>query len=332
VTKPSGQSVFLAAVLVASAVLLGYLALTGDGFAESQASGSKRTTGAQLALRDIPFDGAAAYEYLKEICEFGPRRSGSDAMVKQQKYLENHFSRLGGRVSRQEFHARHPITGQPVEMANLIVEWHPERRERVLLCAHYDTRPFPDRDRRRPRGRFVGANDGASGVAVLMELGKRMGRLKGGVGVDFVLFDGEELVYRDGDPYFLGSEYFATDYANDPPEHRYRWGVLLDMVGDKDLLLPQEGHSVEWEDTRPLVDEIWRVAGRLGVREFVPQKGDRVLDDHLKLRDVAKIPTCDIIDFDFQHWHTEQDVPGNCAALSLAKVGWVVEEWLKGLK
>jgi hypothetical protein len=81
-----------------------------------------------------------------------------------------------------------------------------------------------------------------------------------------------------------------------------------------------------------LVDEIWRVAGRLGVSEFVPQVGASVLDDHIKLHDVAGIPTCDIIDFDFEHWHTEQDVPQSCSALSLAKVGWVVEEWLKGLK
>jgi hypothetical protein len=333
VTKPSGQSVFLAAVLIGSAMLLGYLALTGDGFAENQRAGGQGKPGAKLTLNDIPFDGAAAYEYLKGLCQFGPRRSGTEAMTKQQKYLEDHFKRLGGHVTRQEFRARHPISGQPVEMANLIIQWHPKRQDRVLLCAHYDTRPFPDRDRRRPRGRFIGANDGASGVAVLMELGKRMPALEGRYGVDFVLFDGEELVYREGDAYFLGSEYFAKDYANDPPEHyRYRWGVLLDMVGDKDLLLPKEGHSVQWEDTRPLVDDIWRVAGRLGVSEFVPQVGATVLDDHIKLHDVAGIPTCDIIDFDFEHWHTEQDVPQNCSALSLAKVGWVVEEWIKGLK
>jgi hypothetical protein len=229
----------------------------------------------------------------------------------------------------QEFQVRHPQTGKAVAMANLIVEWHPDRKERVLLCAHYDTRPYPDRDRRRPKGRFIGANDGASGVAVLMELGKHMAELKGPVGVDFVLFDGEELVYQDGDKYFHGSERFATAYAQSPPKHRYRWGVLLDMVGDKQLTIPKEGHSVTWDDTRPLVTEIWGVAATLGVREFLPQIGGHVLDDHIALHDIAKIPTCDIIDFDFPAWHTEADVESNCSPLSLAKVGWVVHEWLK---
>jgi hypothetical protein len=148
--------------------------------------------------------------------------------------------------------------------------------------------------------------------------------------VDFVLFDGEELVYQDGDPYFHGSEHFAKSYADEPPAHRYRWGVLLDMVADKNLQLLQEWHSVSWPDTRPLVGEIWSVARELGVREFIPQVGHRVLDDHIALHDIAKIPTCDIIDFDYPAWHTEQDVPSNCSPVSLAKVGWVIHEWLKG--
>ena len=162
-----------------------------------------------------------------------------------------------------------------------------------------------------------------------MELGKHMAALKGPIGVDFVLLDGEELVYREGDPYFLGAERFATTYAQSPPKHRYRWGVLLDMVGDKDLQLYQEGHSVGWTDTRPLVAEIWGMAAKLGVREFIPQVKHQVLDDHTKLHDVGGIPTCDIIDFDYPSWHTEQDVPTSCSALSLAKVGFVIHEWLK---
>jgi hypothetical protein len=250
-------------------------------------------------------------------------------MARQQKLLAAHFEKLGGKVAMKEFRVRHPVSGKPVEMANLIVEWHRKRKERVLLCAHYDTRPYPDKDPRNPRGRFIGANDGASGVALLMEMGKHMKALKGAVGVDFVLFDGEELVYREGDPYFYGSERFATTYAQSPPEHKYRWGVLLDMVADKDLQLLQEWHSVSWEDTRPLVGEIWGIAAKLGVREFVPQVGARMLDDHIKLHDIGKIPTCDIIEFDYPAWHTEQDVPANCSPLSLAKVGWVVLEWVK---
>jgi glutaminyl-peptide cyclotransferase len=335
VRVPSGQTVFLWLVVAASSVLIGYLVATGDnGWAGNRAQpvepqDAGKPARAKTRLNEIPFDGEQAYEYLKQICALGPRFSGSTGMAQQQKLLVAHFEKQGGKVRMQEFRVRHPLTGRPVEMANIIVEWHPERKERVLLCAHYDTRPYPDQDRRNPRGRFIGANDGASGVALLMEMGVHMKALKGNVGVDFVLFDGEELVYREGDPYFYGSERFATTYAESPPAHRYRWGVLLDMVGGKDLQLFQEGHSVAWADTRPLVGEIWGLAARLGVREFIPQVRHQVLDDHIKLHDIAKIPTCDIIDFDYPAWHTEDDVPANCSALSLAKVGWVVEEWLK---
>jgi glutaminyl-peptide cyclotransferase len=333
-SKISGQSLFLLAVVAASSLLVGYLVATSDGWAVKAVQPSAEKLPAQgdrrkVASNKIPFDGAQAYEYLKQICDLGPRFSGSTGMARQQKLLVEHFEKLGGKVQLQEFPVRHPQSGARVEMANLIVQWHPERKERILLCAHYDTRPYPDQDPRRPRGRFIGANDGASGVALLMEMGKHMAALNGPVGVDFVLFDGEELVYEDGDPYFHGSERFATTYAEKPPAHKYRWGVLLDMVADKDLQLLQEWHSVSWVDTRPLVGQIWGVARELGVREFVPQVGDRVLDDHIKLHDIAKIPTCDIIDFDYPAWHTEQDVPANCSAASLAKVGWVVHEWLK---
>ena len=316
--KLSGQTIYLGAIVVLAGALLGYLALTSNGEAGVR----------EMQLADIPFDGQQAYAYLQDICDLGIRSSGSPGMTAQQDLLIRHFEQLGATVSRQEFTARHPQTGAAVPMANLIVEWHPERRERILLAAHYDTRPYPDRDLRNPRGVFIGANDGASGVALLMELGREMPSLAGNVGVDFVLFDGEELVFREGDPYFLGSTHFAEQYVMSPPAHRYRWGVLLDMIGDSELHLPQEGHSISWPDTRPLVHAIWNKAKELGVKEFRHRKGQEVRDDHLPLRNTARIPTCDIIDFDYPYWHTEQDVPARCSALSLAKVGWVVREWL----
>jgi Zn-dependent M28 family amino/carboxypeptidase len=185
----------------------------------------------------------------------------------------------------------------------------------------------------------VGANDGASGVAILAELGHHMASVAE-VGVDFVLFDGEEFVFDDDrDKYFIGSEYFARDYATKPPTHRYRYGVLLDMVGDANLQIFQEGNSVTWRDSAPLVYDIWRTARGLGVREFIPRPGHTIRDDHLALHDIAGIPSCDIIDFDYprpgargSYWHTTLDTPDKCSPLSLAKVGWVVLEWLKGLE
>ena len=102
------------------------------------------------------------------------------------------------------------------------------------------------------------------------------------------------------------------------------------MIGDADLQILQERNSMAWRDTRPLVGQIWETARRLGVREFVPRKMlFEVQDDHIKLHNIAKIPTCDIIDMDYPSWHTRQDLPEKCSALSLAKVGWVMQEWLK---
>jgi hypothetical protein len=288
--------------------------------------------GRTLRLEDIPFDGAAAYRHLERICQFGPRPSGSAAMQAQQKFLVDYFEKLGGQVTLDRFRYRNPADGSPVDMANLIVVWHPQRKERILLCAHYDTRPFPDQDPVNPRGTFLGANDGASGVAVLMELAKAMPGLPGPLGVDFVLFDGEEYVFTENDRYFLGSEWFARQYVNEPPKYRYRAAVLLDMVGDSDLQIYQERNSVSWPESRPLAEAIWRTAARLGVREFIPRVKHEIRDDHLQLYYLAKIPACDVIDFDYPYWHTQQDTPQRCSPLSLAKVGWVIQEWLKNLR
>jgi Zn-dependent M28 family amino/carboxypeptidase len=280
-------------------------------------------------------------EYMKAQCDFGPRPSGTPAMARQQDYLVKHFESCGAKVVRQSFDLRHPETGNPITLANLIIQFEPERRERVVLCAHYDTRPYPDRDSIRPKGRFVGANDGASGVAVLMELAHHLPQLKTRWGVDLVLFDGEELVYDDRrDRFFLGSEHFAREYAAQygelkPSDRPYRWGVLLDMVGDAQLQIYQEVNSVTWKDTRPLVDELWATARRIGVNEFLSRPRHEVRDDHLALHDIAGIPACDVIDFDYpriggaSYWHTEADTPDKCSPESLAKVGAVLWTWLK---
>jgi len=279
------------------------------------------------------FSGDRAMEHLETICRLGPRPSGSPAMDRQRALLAEHFRAAGATVTGQAFQIRDRRTGKPVHLENLVVSWHPDRRDRVLLAAHYDTRPFPDNDPVDPRGVFLGANDGASGVAVLMELAAAMPALPGPVGVDFVLFDGEEYVFAPRDPYFLGSTFFARQYAADQKAgrlpHAYRYGVLLDMVADRDLEIWQEQHSVDWPDTRPVVDSIWDVARRLGVRQFVPRPKHAVQDDHLPLRMIAGIPTCDVIDFDYPAWHTTADVPAACSAESLAAVGEVMLAWLR---
>lgn len=272
-------------------------------------------------------DSLRAYGYLVKLCTFGPRPSGSPGMTAQRAWIAEQFEKAGGQVRLQEFDARHPQTGTPVRMANVIVAWHPEAKERVLLCCHYDTRPFPDRDPRNPKGRFVGANDGASGVALLLEMAHSMKSLPVTYGVDFVLFDGEELVFDPNDPYFLGSEHFAKQYRDSPPAHRYVWGVLVDMIGDADLQIAPERFSAE-KYAPELVRSIWGTAKRLRVDEFLPEARYEVRDDHVPLNEIAGIPTCDLIDFDYPYWHTQEDVPRRCSGASLRKVARVLLTWL----
>ncbi len=323
-----GRKLYTALAVVAVGVAVGSYLLSSNGGTENHAAAAT----SPLRLEDIPFNGTRAYEYLGQICAIGRRPSGSPGMAAQQKLLTEHFTRLGGQVELQPFRGRHPQNGSWVPMGNLIVHWHPQAKKRILLCAHYDTLPYPMLDPVDPKGNFVGANDGGSGVAVLMELAHEIPNLKLNYGVDFVLFDAEEFIFRKGDRFFLGSEYFARQYVQKSPPYRYRWGVLLDMIGDADLQIYQERNSLYWRDTRPLVEDIWATARRLGVQEFVPRRGYAVSDDHLPLHNTAKIPCIDVIDFDYPPWHTRGDTIDKCSALSLAKVGWVIREWLKAVE
>lgn len=286
------------------------------------------------SLPDRP-DGVLAYLVLQHLCnDIGPRVSGSSGMQQQQALLKQHFERHGATVYLQPFQVRHPVNQTNVELNNLIARFHPERKLRIIICCHYDTRPFPDRDKLNPTGIFLGANDGASGVGLLCELARYLPHIESEYGVDLVCFDGEEFVYQSRrDPLFLGSTYFARQYAANPNPVRYSAGVLVDMVGDKDLRLFQEKNS--WNQARNITQQIWTVAGDLGIEEFVPRRKYQIRDDHLPLNEIAGIPTCDIIDFDYPqgraniYWHTEQDTPDKCSADSLGKVCHVLVEWLK---
>jgi len=314
-------------------LLLASLVLAGcAGFVAWQGL-APRSERSRLVLDDIPFDGRRAYEYLQALCKIGPRPSGSPGMKAQQELLVAHFQQLGAEVSLQSFTGVDPRNRTPVPMANFVARFFPERTERILLCAHYDTLPYPLRDRVNPRGRFVGANDGASGVALLMELAHRLDRIPEGLGVDIVFFDGEEFIFSEWDPYFQGSEFFAHSYLESRPQRkwRYRAAVLVDMVGDADLQIYQERNSAWWRDSRWIVDGIWNTAKRLGVSEFIPQKKYEIRDDHLALHNIAGIPAIVLIDFDYPSWHTQEDTPDKCSPLSLAKVGWVLLEWLASL-
>ena len=137
-----------------------------------------------------PIDPERAYDYLRQICEIGPRMSGSPGMIKQREMLAVHFREHGAKLLSQEFSVRHPEDGSEVKLVNLIAQWNPEKKERILLCCHYDTRPYPDNDPdpRKRKDVFIGANDGGSGVAALCELAHHIKDLKIPYGIDVVFF------------------------------------------------------------------------------------------------------------------------------------------------
>ncbi len=284
-----------------------------------------------------PPTGELGFMVLNALCDSGPRVSASEGMIQQQQMLISHFQNLGATVYQQPFDVIHPVNRNVVELKNLIVRWHPERRHRILLCCHYDTRPFPDRDKENPTGVFLGANDGASGVGLLCELGRYIPTLDSEFGVDFVFFDGEEFVFQSRrDPLFLGSTYFAEQYAARPPAVRYSAGVLVDMIADKDLTLYLEKNS--WKKARAITKQIWDTAAELEIKEFISRTKYEIRDDHLPLNDIARIPTCDIIDFDYPkgrenvYWHTEDDTPDKCSAESIGKVTHVLLAWLRKIR
>ena len=296
------------------------------------------TAGDKDAPAAAKFDPDRALKYLKQLCDIGPRVSASDGMKKQQELVEKHFKDLGATVTRQEFKARQNSQKNPTEFVNLVVSWHPDKARRVLLCTHYDTRPIADQEANRNNWTkpFVSANDGTSGVAFLMELGHHMKDLKCEFGVDFVFFDGEEYVFETdrmggGDRYFIGSDHFADEYlkAKDKRKHKYEAGVLFDLFAGKDAQLKVEVYS--YEAAKPVVDQIWGVAKAVGAKSFKYERGYEVQDDHLALNRVG-IPTVDVIDFDYPHWHKLSDTADKVSGEQLAEVSKVITTWLQKIK
>ncbi len=295
--------------------------------------GRDREASAAVLEPPVKVDGARAYKYLKELVAIGPRPAGSEANGRQRALVAAHFKKLGGKTTEQAFSGEDPKNSAKVKHAlePCRRHRHPERKERIVIGAHYDTRPFPDEEEDPARRSlpFVGANDGASGVALLMELAHHLEKLPTEWGVDLVLFDGEELVYGGGQnqvgDYFLGSNEFAARYKKAGSDFHYAAGFVLDMVGDKNLNIKQERNSLSM--ARGLMREVWTVARQVKATGFKNEVGQAVNDDHLPLND-ARIPTIDLIDFDYPYWHTSQDLPEHCSAASLEQVGRVLTAWL----
>ncbi len=266
------------------------------------------------------FDGENAFLYLKKQCEFGPRVPGTAGHKACLNYLTETLRLFADRVQTQQFIFTFGSPPQSATATNVIADFNPQHSRRVLLCAHWDTRPWADQDpdpanHKKP---VLGANDGASGTAVLLEIARLLHRQKPDVGIDIVLFDAEDAgMYGKDRTFAQGSAAFARQNTSYKPE----FGILLDLIGDKDLQVYQEIYSATYAPD--LVKRVWDIAAYLGIHEFIPEQKYAVFDDHIPLLE-AGIPCIDIIDFDYPYWHTVQDVPENCSAASLEKIGRVV--------
>jgi glutaminyl-peptide cyclotransferase len=284
--------------------------------------------GATVPQERVPrpdFDGEAAYELLVRQVAFGPRVPGTEGHARQLEWMRSWLRERADSVADQPF--EHTTSGgERLRLTNLFARFRPEARDRVLLLAHWDTRPRADqeRDRAARMQPVPGANDGASGTAVLLQLAELFRLQPPPIGVDILLVDGEDYGPGEEDM-FLGARHFA---ANLPPGYRPMYGILLDMVGDRDPRFPVEGYSARYAPE--VVQRVWSVARDLGYRDVFPNTpGGYVTDDHLPLNR-AGIRTINVIDFEYgpgnRYWHTLQDVPENTSAATLRIVGEVVAE------
>ncbi|MDA1192518.1 MAG: M28 family peptidase [Candidatus Poribacteria bacterium] len=269
-------------------------------------------------------DADLAFAHLTAQTDFGFRVPGTQAHVKTRDYLVKTLKEHTKQVELQPFTER--LEGRDVQMWNIVATFGDASKKGIVLCAHWDTRPTADQEvdpakRKQP---ISGANDGASGVAVLLEMARQFELFPPKMTVTIVLFDGED--YGPGtDKMFLGSRY----YARNPLPQAPLYAILLDMVGDADLTIPIE--PLSWNAARPVVEGVWNAADAIGARAFVRIMGRPIHDDHVSLIDQG-IPAIDIIDFDYPHWHTLGDTPDKCSPESLASVGNVLLRFLYTLK
>jgi glutaminyl-peptide cyclotransferase len=267
------------------------------------------------------FDGERAYSLLTRQTDLGPRNPESPGWRAFQVMLSAFLDSLKIDYNTQPFEYYDYLRNDTIALANWIARINPACSVRVLLGAHYDCRPRAEKDpdSARQQEPILGANDGASGVAVLMHLAEVFTKHPPQIGVDLVFFDGEDYGARGkSDQYFLGSSWFGQH--NQTP---YEYGLVLDMVGDRDLQIFREKLSEEY--VKPINDMVWAAAAKLGLSQFVDSALHRVVDDHVPLI-IADIPAIDIIDFDYPYWHTHADTPDKCSPASLAVVGRLVVE------
>lgn len=264
------------------------------------------------------FDAERAFADAEAMVALGPRPLDSDALEANRRYIEEQLRGAGLKPVRDEFAAATPIGD--IEMANIIARVAPRAgapaEPRIVLASHYDTKLFSGLD-------FVGANDGASSTAVLLEIARALAKHPPGLPVDLVFFDGEEAVvsWTDTDSTY-GSRSLAARWQTAGEIESIGALILLDMVGDADLQIPREINSTAW-----LNDVVWDAARELGYAAQFPETRHAIMDDHLPFID-AGVDAIDLIDFTYgpghRYWHSPFDTLDKISAASLGVVGRVV--------
>lgn len=278
------------------------------------------------------FDGEKAYALLKKQVDFGPRVPNTQGHIACRDWMIETLKPLADSVERQDFAVKG--RGTNLQMTNVLARFKGTgggAEKSVVLAAHWDTRPTADYERTaEARAKPIpGANDGASGVAVLLELARQLKATPPPVPVMLVLLDGED-VGPTIEMMFLGSRYMVKHLPQGMPKR----GILLDMIGDKELVVPQEINSIQ--NAKDVLGEVYGVARKLGYeKQFPAEVGQEVIDDHVQFQQ-AGIKMIDLIDFDYgpghSWWHTLADTPDKCSAASLQAVGDVVQEWVRTQK
>ena len=272
------------------------------------------------------FDGSRAMELLEAQCAFGPRYPGSAAHDSTAQYFEKFLKPLADELKIYPTTVINPQTNQPVRLVNLLARFTPEAPDHIMFLAHWDTREIAEKDPDpiRQKQPILGANDGASGVAILLALAEILKAYPPNMGVDLLLVDGEDMgLHTQMETWGLGTKAVAHQLPRPYP----RYAICLDMVGDAELDLPMEPYSVR--QAPELVAWVWSIGEQLGYTQFRRELGPAVYDDHRVLYLNTGIPAIDIIDFHYpnaetNYWHTQADTPDKCSAESLEAVGTVV--------
>lgn len=298
--------------------------------AQKQASGSSASATESVATVNVPdFSGDSAYNLVKVQCDFGPRVPGTPAHSKCAQWLEQQLNRYCDTTIVQEAQVK-TFDGKTLNIKNLIGSLNPTSDDRILLLAHWDCRPWADNDPddSKHRNQVMGANDAASGVAVLLELVRIMRATPPNIGVDFLLVDAEDWGTNDvEDSWALGTQYWAKN----PHVAGYtaRFGILLDMVGARGAQFSKEILSLQHAPA--VVDEVWRMAQDSGYSSFFKNEaGGAITDDHIQVNNMG-IKCIDIIDMRtdsptgfFEWWHTTGDTLDKIDASTLKAVGQTV--------